>query len=62
MPKFITNNIQISSDDCDREDSIEENSDKENSDDKNFNEENKVQNVKKKTTAELLKAIHKKLI
>ena len=40
MPKFITNNIQISSDDCDREDSIEENSDKENSDDKNFNEEN----------------------
>ena len=40
MPKYITNDIEISFDDSDSEDSGEENSDKENSDEENFDEEN----------------------
>ena len=39
MPKYITNNIEISSD-SDREDSDREDSDEENSDEVNFSEEN----------------------
>ena len=39
-PEFITDEIEISSDDSDREDSDEENSNEENSDEKNSNEEN----------------------
>ena len=40
MPDYITNEMEISSDDFDREDS-----DKENFDEENFNEENQTQNV-----------------
>ena len=40
MPEYITDDIEISSDDSDREDSDEENFDKENSDEENFNAEN----------------------
>ena len=40
MPEYITGDIEISSDDSDREDSDEENFDKENSDEENFNAEN----------------------
>ena len=39
MPEFITDDIEISSGDSDREYSHEENSDKGNSDEENFNEE-----------------------
>ena len=40
MPKYITNDIEISFDDSGSEDSGEENSDKENSDEEKFSEEN----------------------
>ena len=40
MPDYTTNEMEISSDDFDREDS-----DKENFDEENFNEENQIQNV-----------------
>ena len=39
IPKYIIDNIEISSD-SDREDSDEENSNEQNSDEENFNEEN----------------------
>ena len=39
MPEFITDDIEISSGDSDREYSNEENSDEGNSDEENFNEE-----------------------
>ena len=39
MPEVITDDIEISSGDSDREYSNEENSDKGNSDEENFNEE-----------------------
>ena len=39
IPEFITDDIEISSGDSDREYSNEENSDKENSDEENFNKE-----------------------
>ena len=40
MPEYITDNIEISSDDFDREDSNEENPVEENADEKNCDEEN----------------------
>ena len=40
MPEYITDNIEISSDDADRKDS---NEDEENSDEESFVEENQVQ-------------------
>ena len=40
MPKYITGNMEISSDDSDKEDSNEENSDEENSDEESSIEEN----------------------
>ena len=41
MLEYITNHIEISSDDSDRDDSDEENSDEEISDEENFSEETK---------------------
>ena len=40
MPEYIADDIEISSDDSDREDSDEEISDEENSDEEKFDEEN----------------------
>ena len=40
MPEYITNDIEISSDNSDREHSDEEISSEENSDEENYNEEN----------------------
>ena len=40
MPEYITDDIEISSDDSDKEDSDEEISNEENSDEENCNEEN----------------------
>ena len=40
MSEFITDDIEISFDDSDKEDSDEENSGEENFDEENFNEEN----------------------
>ena len=40
MPECVTGEIEISSDDSDREDSNEENFDEGNSDEENYNEEN----------------------
>ena len=40
MPEYISNEIEISSDNSDREVCYKENSDKEKSDEENFNEEN----------------------
>ena len=40
MPKYIIEDVEISSDESDKEDSDEENSDEENSNEKNSDEEN----------------------
>ena len=44
MPQYITDEIEISSDDSGGEDSDEENSDKENFNEENFDEVNQVEN------------------
>ena len=42
IPEYITEDIELSSDGSDREDSNEENSNEQNSDEENSNEENEV--------------------